>query len=406
MSCAAEGAEQSANIEVVRSSKARLLEPEVSTPEQATFSAGMDAFACDLYTQQAAREGNLFFSPHSIETAFAMAYAGARAVTAEQMATTLHFELPAEQLHRAFDKQALALETRFEKTKSKLQIVNALWSQRNLELEGPFLDTLAVYYDTGLNPLDFAATPELARHAINEWVSDATDQHIPELLPENAITTKTRLALTNAVEFEARWAHRFDPMATTDQTFHVSADKDVSVEMMRDTQTESYYAEPGLRVLRLDYEDKRLGLWVVLPDDLQELEAELSPELFERVEAGFVPTGVQYAIPKLELRTSFKLKDTLTAMGMRDAFTSEADFGAIATLPLHIDEAYHQAYLKVDEEGTKAAAATAVVLEVDGGATFFEDLVEFVADSPFLIVIRDTPSKTTLFLGRIVNPAD
>jgi serpin B len=149
-----------------------------------------------------------------------------------------------------------------------------------------------------------------------------------------------------------------------------------------------------------------LGLWIVLPDNLQELEAELSPELLERVEAGFMPTDVHYIIPKIELRTSFKLKDTLKEMGMREAFSTEADFGAITTLPLHIDEAYHQAYLKIDEDGTKAAAATAAVLAADGGAIFFEDIVEFVADSPFLILIRDAPSRTTLFLGRIVNPAE
>jgi serpin B len=398
-------AEETLEIEVVRSTKARLLEPEVSMAEEATLAHGMDAFACDLYKQVAVQDGNLFFSPHSIETAFAMLYAGARAATAEQMAMTLHYDLPAEQLHHAFAKQALTLETRLPQNKSRLRIVNAVWSAPSFGFEAQFLDALAVYYDAGVNTIDFAASPDLARGAINEWVSDATDAQIPELLPKGSITTATRLVLTNAIEFEAKWAHPFEATATSEQSFAVSPDMDVTVEMMHGVHTEGYYAEPGLRALRLNYEDSRLGMWIILPDDLQQLEADLSPELLERIEAGFAPTEVVYLIPKLELRSSFQLKDTLEEMGMVDAFTEDADFGAMTSEELYVEEAYHQAYLKVDEQGTKAAAATAIVAG-DGSAVFVEDLVEFVVDRPFLLVIRDAPSKTTLFMGRTVNPAE
>ncbi len=398
---------------VARSELARNENPEVAAEDQVTLASDCAAFACDLYAELRASPGNLVVSPHSISTALAMTYAGARGSTAEEMAATLHFTLPEDRLHAALNLLDLELSHRFDGVTlaggapALLRVVNALWAQRDLSLQPGFLDVLAVNYGAGVGVLDFGSDPQGAREVINGWVDEETEHRIPELLPDGAIDEFVKLVLTNAIYLHAPWAHPFEANMTYSGSFTADDGTAVTVDMMHQSEQLSYLAGDGFQALRLPYSGSFVSMWILLPDAgrFSEFEAGLDQPRLAAVAEGFDTTLVDLTLPKFHVFSEVKLKSSFQALGMTLAFTDAADFSGMCALPLKIDDVYQDADITVDEAGTEAAAATAVVL-VDAGATPSpEDRVEFVADRPFVFVLRDESTGAILFMGRVTDPS-
>ena len=383
------------------------LDPEVPAADLAALVAGNSAFALDLYDVLRTEEGNLFCSPFSISIALAMTYGGALGETAEQMATTLHFTLPGEQLHPAFNALERLLEGRNQPADEdalpfRLNIANSIWGQDGYPFLDSFLDLMAESYGAGLNVLDFARDPELCRGIINDWVADHTEQKILDLIPPGAIDTLTRMVLANAIYFNASWEFPFETEDTVDGAFVSLDESTLTVPMMTQTEGFSYAEGEGYRALNLPYDGREVSMLVVLPDAgrFAEIEDALALVLAD-VDEGWEYRMVDLTMPRFEATSSFRLRETLQALGMTIPFTSGvADFNAMAdTHELFISDVIHKAFVSVDEAGTEAAAATAVIMEGSG----MPEHAEFTMNRPFLFLIRDA-SGALLFLGRVLEP--
>jgi len=395
--------------ELLKSDKERITSPDVSTSEQALLVEGNSAFAFELYQALTEQEGNLFYSPHSISVALAMTYAGARGDTAEEMAATLHFMLEQDRLHPAFNWLDAELASRGEGAQGKdgegfrLNIVNAIWGQKDYEFLTEFLDVLAENYDAGLRILDFINQTEESRLAINDWVSDQTAGRIKDLIPEGVITVATCLVLTNAIYFNAAWEYPFNENMTADGPFYLLDGGRVIVPMMEQTEAFGYTDGEGYQAVELPYDGKELSMVILLPEagNFEAFEEGLQAQQVCDIIIGLQPSGVTLTMPRFEFDSEFSLKNTLEDMGMPAAFSGAADFsGMTGTRDLYIREVLHKAFVSVDEAGTEAAAATAVVMEEEAP----EPLVEVTVDRPFIFLIRDIETGAILFVGRVLNP--
>jgi len=396
--------------ETVGSSKARLVSPVVTTSEADALKQGNTAFALDLYhvlSDEAEKNENLFFSPHSISVALAMTYAGARNNTETQMAEALHFSLEQDRLHEAFnqldielDKRALPSEE--QEGEFRLNIVNAVWPQKEYEFLPEFLDVLAVHYGAALYLLDFSADPEGSRQVINEWVAGQTEDRIKDLIPEGVITDITRLVLTNAIYFNAAWKNAFEESDTTEGMFIRRDGSSVSVPMMNQTNDMFYAEGDAWKAVELPYERPELGMAIILPDDFDRFESELNASSLLSIVNQLESATVNIRMPRFGFESEFMLNEALKELGMIDAFSMAADFsGMNGNLDLFIQAVVHKAFIDVNEAGTEAAAATAVVIGEKG----IPIIEEITLDNPFLFMIWDRPTGAILFIGRIVDPS-
>ena len=397
--------------EVLESGKERITSPDVGTSEQASLVEGNSAFAFDLYQALKEEDGNLFYSPFSISLALAMTYAGARGQTAEQMADTLQFLLDQNSLHRAFNWLDAELASRGEGAKGKggegfrLNIVNAIWGQKDYEFLSDFLDVLAENYGAGLRILDFMTETERSRLTINDWVSDQTEKRIKDLIPQGAISELTRLVLTNAIYFNAAWAYPFDDDMTAHGPFYLLDGGQVSVPMMKQTESFGYTEGEGYQAVELPYDDGELSMVILLPElgNFEAFEGGLQSQQVSGIISDLQPSEVALTMPQFEFDSEFSLTDTLAAMGMPIAFSDAADFsGMTGNRELFISDVVHKAFVAVDEAGTEAAAATAVIMEL---TAMPDPPVEVTIDGPFIFLIRDIETGAILFVGRVVNPA-
>jgi serpin B len=401
----------SADGPALRSSLQRELQPSLEAGALDKVLAGNTAFAVDLYKQRATGTGNLFMSPYSLSLALAMTYAGAQGTTADEMAATLHFTQPQEQLHPAFDTLDLALQSRGQPGTSadfRLRVANSLWLDQSLkvQVQAPFLDTLARSYGAGLYLADFAGDGEGTRQRINEWVSGKTEQRIPEVLAD-PLSPLAVFAIVNALYFKASWEQQFAGQIAS-KAFHAPGG-DVRTAMIYDQFEDPlpYATGDGWQALELRYAGGEAGLVVLLPDEgrFDEIEQALTADLLGDVMVRLSPTKVAVTLPKFEIRDGFDAATALRAMGMSAAFDADtADFSGIdGQRNLSLLKVIHQAWIKLDEKGTEAAAATVVIGGADAGLPQPPD-VTFTADRPFIFFIRDIQTRSVLFLGRFVQP--
>ena len=401
---------QAAGGELLQSEKPRETAPEVSAPDLTTLVEGNSAFAFDLYQQLKDEEGNLFYSPYSISLALAMTYGGARSETEAQMANALRFSLPQSRLHPAFNALALELDSRGEGAQGKdgegfrLNIINAIWGQQDYEFLTEFLDLLAVNYGAGLRVLDFIGATEESRVTINDWVADQTEGRIEDLIPQGLINAMTRLVLTNAIYFNAAWEYPFDEDITQDGVFHLLDGSQVTVPMMSQKESFGYAEGDGYQAVELPYDGDELSMVILLPTSgqFESFEEALDAAQVDGIIGSLERWQVDLTMPKFEFDSSFSLLEALSAMGMPIAFSGSADFsGMTGNRELYIADVVHKAFVSVDEEGTEAAAATAVVMEL----TAMPDVVEVTIDRPFIFLIRDIETGTILFVGRTLDPS-
>jgi len=388
--------------------------PQVAPADAQTLADGNRLFALDFYQTTRTDAGNQFVSPYSISSALAMTFAGARNQTAEQMAQTLHFDLPQERLHPAFnalDQQLVRPEkapAEGEPQIFQLDTANSIWGQAGHPFRQGFLDLLALNYGAGLRLTDFTANAERSRTEINAWVAEKTHERIKDLIPPGGVNAATRLVLANAIYFKADWIFPFEKNNTYPRPFTLMDGKQVEVETMafESPRSLSYLAGDGFQAVELPYAGRTTSMLILLPDEggLEALETNLSGSRLQEVLEQAQPTRLQLTFPKFSFTVSYQLSDILKEMGMPDAFCAgAADFsGMDEGGNLCIDQVFHKAFVAVDEKGTEAAAATGVVV-MESSMLIDEHIVVNV-DRPFLFVIRHNPSGTILFMGRVLDP--
>lgn len=393
-------------IEELRSKVARKTTLSASDVKLDDLVRGNSAFALALFGTLRGQDGNLFYSPHSISVALAMMYAGARGETARQMEEVLRFQLPADQLHPAFNVLDLELSTRGQEGgKFRLNIANAIWGQKGYGFLSNFLDTLAENYGAGMRAVDFVQNPEASRTAINDWVSERTEDRIQDLIPEGLINHLTRLVLTNAIYFKAAWRFPFDEDLTTRDPFHLLSGDRVHVPTMHRTETFNYTRHETYQVEAAEmlYAGEEASLMILLPaaGHYDRFENALSEDLVSEISQRLRPIRLMLSIPSFEFESEFRLGETLAGMGMADAFNPEsADFSGMADSGnLYLSSVVHKAFVKVDERGTEAAAATGGTIGVTSMPPSFK------VDRPFIFLIRDNATEAILFVGRVRDPS-
>ena len=375
----------------------------------------MPTFAFDMYQQlRAGDAGNLIFSPHSVSTALAMTYAGARTETEAEMAAVLHFTLPQEKLHPAFNAldQALAMRNAVKLKDGEngappeLHVANAIWPDKDYRFLDEYLDPLALNYGAGLQLLDFQNDSDGSRKVINSWVEDQTKDRIKNLIPAGAIDNSTRLVLTNTVYFNASWETPFDAKKTATAPFTLldGSHTNVSTMHISDPVGARYARVGSLQAVELPYLGNEIAMLILLPNEgkFADVEASLNAELLAEVIADLRGYDVNLALPKFKFEWEQSLTDPLKNLGMASAF-EVADFsGMDGTQNLVISDVLHKAFISVDERGTEAAAATAVLLREISAPPH----VEVAVDRPFIFLIRDRPTGAILFLGRVTAPSE
>ncbi|MBX3248439.1 MAG: serpin family protein [Myxococcales bacterium] len=377
------------------------------SPQELTALARANQFGFDLYGALRGAPGNLVFSPASVDLALGMTYLGARGETAAQMGRVLHTET-AEGLARL---HGTAIRTWGETRDATLRIANRIYVEQTVSPEPSFVALTRDAYLAPLHPLSFITEADAARVTINTWVAERTEQRIRDLLPERSLDSLTRLVLVNAIYFKGTWQTQFEESRTQPRTFHLGGGRTASVNMMHTKERFAWARVPsdGLRVLEMPYAGEELSMVWLLPEDrdgLGALEEKLSAEAFARWRAAARPVEVEVQIPRFRMEPpTIALSDTLKR-GMPLAFSRAADFTGIATLPdgLYIQEVFHKAFIEVNEEGTEAAAATAVVMATRGAPGPSPEVPRFIADHPFLFALVDRRTGVILFLGRVVDP--
>ena len=392
--------------------------PKVDMPANSDvqpLAKSNNAFGFDLWRLVGRRAGNLTVSPASLSTALAMTWGGAKGETEQQMRRVLHLQGEQDAVAARWGQVSLALQN--PSRELKLRIANRLFGEKSFRFEQPFLDKTRERFAAPLEAIDFASSPEPSRLHINAWVEAQTERRIKNLLPLRSIKSNTRMVLVNAIYFLADWESQFKKESTMDRPFQVSPTQTKNVPMLHQMKQLRVAQGDGVRVLELPYKGDDAAMLIVLPDridGLADVEKDLSVDKLDAWRAGLAPQNVMVALPRFEInpQASIPMRASLEELGITDAYDpATADFTAIGIPPnprfrLCISEAFHKAFVKVDEKGTEAAAATAVVMGAAGAHAMPKvEVLEFRADHPFLFFIMDKPTGLVLFMGRVADPS-
>lgn len=387
--------------------------PEGSPPESAAgpapsaangdAAAAVSRFGFDLYAAlREGEDGNLVVSPVSVATALGMLLAGTVDEAEEELLSGLHLQDP-ENADTGLSELSAALHARGDTDGITVAIADRSFVQDGYPLRAEFLETLARRYGDAMENLDFAADPEGARARINQWVAEQTNDLIDELLKPGTVDSLTRLMLVNAVYLLADWHRQFDEANTGDEPFRLADGSTVEVPMMQDTRTVPVAVGDDYRAVELAYAGEELAMLIIVPDDLDAFERELDAERIDTVAGNLESREAALWLPKVETRSNATLNDALAAIGIRRIF--EADGGWLTGIAddrtLYVSDVIHETYLRMDEEGTEAAAATAIGVRT---TAMPPPPVEIRVDRPYFLVLRDRPTGAVLFMGRIVDP--
>lgn len=381
---------------------------------------GINTFGLELHQRLAKEGGNIVASPWSIQSALAMTYAGAAGQTQKEMAATLHFGEDEKALHAKFAAIAEDLSNLVKnstkmveqskqhggsRTPLEITTANRLFGQGDVSFEKPFLDLLNKTYAAPLETMDFKAAPDPSRIKINDWIAEQTKDRIKDLIPQGAISSDTRLVLANAIYLKAAWQSEFHK--ENDAPFFVDGKEAVKVPGVVNQRQYGYLKIPGGAIVSVPYADQGLQFLIMVPDEkegLAGMETTLTADLLQQA-TNAAQREIILRFPKFKLTpASIALAGHLTAMGMPSAFSEgTADFSRMASEELQISEVVHKGFIAVDEYGTEAAAATAVMMRATGMSEP-EKPLEVRVDRPFAFAIQHTKSGACLFLGRVTDP--
>ncbi|OPY42645.1 MAG: Serpin (serine protease inhibitor) [Methanoregulaceae archaeon PtaU1.Bin059] len=376
---------------------------------------GNNQFALELYEHLANdpehREENLFFSPFSISSALAITYEGARGTTADEIRSVFHFPENQSVMRSGFAGVIAGINSKANTY--TLRTANALWAEKTYPFLSEYISAAEQHYGATTTNLDFINMPEESRVTINTWVEDQTEERIRDLLQPGTIDPLTRLVITNAIYFKGTWVKQFDENKTGDADFRTETGKTVRVRMMQRTDEDARYGyaeTETLQALSMPYESgegKEISMLIILPknDGISMIEKSLNASMLSSLQDSLMTRRVMVYFPKFVMETKYSLPAALSAMGMPTAFTGAADFSGMDGMGnLYIDDVVHQAFVEVNEEGTEAAAATAVVMQLSA-MPMEEPTPVFRADHPFIFFIQDNETGNILFMGRVTNPA-
>lgn len=366
-------------------------------------------FAFNLYKKLGEELPNLVFSPYSISSALAVTYAGARGKTALEMSEVLWFPKDQDVFHPVFKAFTDSILLSGKEKGTEMNIANALWVQENYKLVQDFIDLAVEYYEANAENVRFNTfdDQEKSRQKINQWVEKKTNDKIKELIPQGILNELTRMVITNAIWFNGNWLNPFEKSQTSPSIFHIAPNKTVSTDFMHQQKETGYYEDDEVQAIELLYKNQKLSMIIILPKEIDGwklIGRIITGERLEIINKGIQLHKIKMSIPKFSFESELNLKEFLFKMGMEQAFTNDANFsGMTKENDLRIDDVIHKAYIEVNETGTEAAAATAVTMALKT-ALEEEDIIQFVADHPFLYLIMDKSTGGIIFIGRFVNP--
>ncbi len=372
---------------------------KASASDKQAVSSANNKFAMDFYKTLDKGE-NIFYSPYSISTAVAMTYEGANGNTKKEMKDVFYF--PGDSVLRNGNAAVYNIINKKEKNYS-LSTANALWAEKTYSFLPNYFSTIERYYGGRVINRDFINDAENSRQTINTWVEDQTNKRIKDLIPPGAISPMTRLVLTNAIYFKGKWENEFNETNTEKMDFSAKTGK-VKAHMMYQNGEFNYFENGKLQMLEMDYAGKELSMLVLLPkDNIDNIGLTTENLDYWKAQMSYKETNVYF--PKFKVETKYELNENLEEMGMKDAFDSgKADFSVMdGTKNLFISKVIHKAFVEVNEEGTEAAAATAIIMQ----ATSMPDpsqIKEFKADKPFIFIIQEKSTGNILFMGTLENP--
>ncbi len=379
---------------------------EVETAEQ-----GNSMFAFELYQQLSKTKENVFFSPFSISSALSMTYVGAAGTTAEEMKNTLHFLENSDSCHSEFNILMNKIPKKSkDKQATQISIANSLWAQKDFHFEDVFLKTVKSNYNTPVEMVDFIDEKNRGktREKINKYVASQTNNKIKDLIGKKILDKTTRLVLVNAIYFKGNWSNPFKEAKTKKKDFFISSKKTVQTDFMQGIFGTHYFENEDVQIAALPYEGRDATMLIFLPknkDGFNDLQEKFTHENFTEWNSKLKYRKVAFTIPKFKIEESFDLEKVLKKMGMKSAFGKKADFsGMNKKNNLYLSKVLHKAFIEVDEAGTEATAATAIVLNRKSASTNNKPPVIFRADQPFIFMIRENSTNSILFIGHYVNP--
>jgi serpin B len=369
---------------------------------------GNNAFAWSIFNKFIEKKSNLVFSPYSISNALFMTLVGARGETQSEMTQALMLPFIGERFHATMNTLDQQLKSRGQNATGRegsgfsLKVNNSLWGERTMKFSLPFLDTLSRYYDAGIGLCDFVHHPDSVRLTINSWVSEKTEKKIQDILGPGTIDNLTCLVITNTIYFDAAWADTFLPALTQQRSFYPTESDSMKAWFMEREGTYNYVEDENFQAIEIPYSGNQVSMIMLLPKNKQFLpsEANINNTIVKTLLKGLTTKKIYVRIPKFSFTNgTMSMKPKLITMGMRSAFTNQADFSGITpNSQLFIDDVFHEASIVVNEKGTTAAAGTVVVINkgTPDGA--------FFADHPFVFFVRDNPTGQVLFIGYVSEP--
>ncbi len=359
-------------------------------------------FNVRLYSELKSSDGNIVISPFSISSALLMAYVGSNNVTKSEFENTLG-------VTDSYLKVAKKNYEDLNDLDSEVQLVvaNSFFADKAYKFKSSYEDDLDKYFKVEPFTVDFKNEPESARKEINSWVEDRTDELIKDLIPSGTLNSLTRSVLVNAIYFNGEWQNKFKKRATLNEDFIKLDGTRISTPFLRSTFETFYYEDYAIQALTLPYEGERFSMIILLPknttkEGLTSVEDSFDESLILKIINESKFDEVQISIPKFKAEYQVLLGEKLFKLGLKSAFSEEnADFSRMSKEKrLHISEVIHKAFIEVEEEGTKAAAATAVIMVGRSMSSMPEQLKVFKANHPFLYLIRDSKTGLVLFMGR------
>jgi serpin B len=378
-------------------------------PARDRVMQGINQFAAELYPKLARNGENTIFSPLSVFAALSMVLNGARGETAKEIAAILHQPYPDVDYNAALSEVVSQMIQSVNGSGTELSNANGLWVDKALRIRPQFLQALEKFYSAPQLQLNFQDNPEGARAEINRWTAERTKDKIVNLFGPGAFDQRTRLVLSSAIYFNGKWQSAFKPQSTQSEPFRLASGATIKTPFMNQSGEFGYVETPAVQILEMKYADGLLGLDVLLPKNpkaLGEFENPLGSDHLGPWFRSLRKETVEVSLPKFRTETAFPLRETLSQMGMASAFGSDADFSGIDDRrDLYLSRVIHKAFVDVSEEGTEAAAATGVAVNLISAVMPRPQRIVFRADHPFVFLIRDTRSGVILFAGRLMNPA-
>lgn len=361
-------------------------------------------FAFDFYKQVSASEkGNIFFSPFSLSASMGMVYAGSKNATENQISKVFHFPTNNDKFH---SQQGVILKRLSTPDSVQLNIVNKLWAEKTYPFKKNYSKLMKKAYSASVEPMDFINNFEKSRLIINGNIYKSTNEKINDLLPSGSLNSLSRLVITNAIYFKGDWKIKFKKDRTNEANFYPTPQNPIKCMMMGVKSRFNYFEDSKIQAIELPYAGDKISMVIILPNvnqSIDEAARNFTADSLEKILSGFTNQSITISIPKFKLSTGYQLKQTLSSMGMPLPFSDNADFlGMSSKKDLKISDVFHKAFIDVNEEGTEAAAASGVVIAMK---SVINDKF-FIANRPFMFLIRDKVSGTILFMGRITDPTN